>query len=172
MDQYSLLNSFNLEPLTSLKNKWEGDLGTEISDEVWEEALDRIHSSSICQRHKIIQFKVTHRLHWAKEKLSKFVPDMDPICDRCRQDQATLAHAFWFCPKLHTYWRLIFKTFSDVLQTPIEPTAEIAIFGVVPQELFTRQEKNMIAFASLLARRLILLEWKEKWVTDVLYHSL
>lgn len=175
---YSLLNSFNLEPLNSLKNQWEGDLGTQISDDTWEEALDRIHSSSICLRHTVIQFKVLHRLHWSKIKLAKFVPDMDPICDRCRQDQATLAHAFWFCPKLNTFWQSIFKTFSDVLEVPIEPSAFIAIFGVVSQEThLSRNGKNMIAFASLLARRLILLKWKEKfpptfkaWVNDIMHH--
>ena len=119
-----------------------------------------------------------HRLHWSKVKLAKFVPDMDPSCDRCNQDQATLAHAFWFCPKLNTFWQSIFKTLSDVLGIPIEPSASIAVFGVVSQEIhLSRQEKNMIAFASLLARRLILLKWKEKfsptfkaWVNDVMHH--
>ena len=151
---YSLLNSSNLEPLVSLKHTWEGDLGMQLSDEIWKEALDRIHSSSICLRHTIIQFKVTHRLHWSKVKLSKFIPAMDPICDRCNQDQATLAHAFWFCPKLNTFWQNIFKTFSDVLRMPIDPSATIAVFGVVPHDIrLSRQNKNMIAFASLLARR-------------------
>ena len=175
---YSLLNTFDLEPLTSLKIQWEEDLGLEISDETWNEALDRIHTSSICLRHIVIQFKVMHRLHWSKVKLAKFVPDMDPSCDRCNQDQATLAHAFWFCPKLNTFWQSIFKTLSDVLGIPIEPSASIAVFGVVSQEIhLSRQEKNMIAFASLLARRLILLKWKEKfsptfkaWVNDVMHH--
>lgn len=69
---YSLLNTHNLEPLVSLKNQWEGELGCKLSEETWERALDRIHSSSICLRHTIIQFKVLHRLHWSKVRLAKF----------------------------------------------------------------------------------------------------
>lgn len=42
----------------SLKNQWEGDLGFELSEEIWDRALDRVHSSSICLHHKIIQFKI------------------------------------------------------------------------------------------------------------------
>lgn len=175
---YSLLNTYNLEPLTSLKTQWEGDLGCELPEETWERALDRIHSSSICLRHTVIQFKVMHCLHWSKVRLAKFAPSIDPICDRCRQAPATLSHMFWFCSKLDNFWQSIFKTFSDVLQVPIELSAITAIFGITPQDThLSRQAKNMIAFASFIARRLILFKWKEKlpptfkmWVNDLLHH--
>lgn len=142
-----------MEPLTSLKTQWEGDLGFELPEETWERALDRIHSSSICLRHTVIQFKVMHRLHWSKVRLAKFAPSIDPICDRCRQAPATLSHMLWFCSKLDNFWQSIFKTFSDVLQVPIELSAITAIFGITPQDThLSRQAKNMIAFASLMAR--------------------
>lgn len=48
----------------SLKNAWEAELGTQIVDEVWERGLSRIHSCSINVIHKLIQFKVMHRLHY------------------------------------------------------------------------------------------------------------
>ena len=175
---YSLLNTYNLEPLTSLKIQWEGDLGFELPENIWERALDRIYSSSICLRHTVIQFKVMHRLHWSKVRLAKFTPSIDPICDRCRQTPATLSHMFWFCSKLDNFWQSIFKTFSDVLQIPIEPSAITAIFGITHYDThLSRQAKNMMAFASLIARRLILLKWKEKlpptfkmWINDLLHH--
>lgn len=120
---YSLLISCNLEPLTSLKKKWEEDLEVELSDEVWSKARDRVHSSSVCLRHTVIQFKVVHRLHWSKVKLAKFTPNIDPTCDRCMQASATLSHMFWSCPKLNGFWQSIFKAFSDVLKIPLEPSA-------------------------------------------------
>ncbi len=52
---YSSLNSYNLESLTLLRSQWEEDLGTELPNEVWEKALDRIHSCSICLQHTAIQ---------------------------------------------------------------------------------------------------------------------
>lgn len=45
----------------------------------------------------LIQFRIVHRLHMSKVKLSKIYPEVDPICDRCRQAPATLFHTFWSC---------------------------------------------------------------------------
>ena len=43
----------------------------------------------------------------------------------------------------------------------LTPCAETAIFGVLPgHRVMRRKTKDSIAFASLLARRRILLEWK------------
>ncbi len=88
---YSSLNSYHLESLTLLRGQWKENLGTELPNEVWEKALDRIHSSLICLWHTVIQFKVLHRLHWSKVKLAKFTPIVDPMCDQCRQAPATLS---------------------------------------------------------------------------------
>lgn len=68
----------------------EDELEVQISEELWQDALDRIHSSSICMRHTIIQFKTVHRLHWFKVKLAKFTSKVDVICDRCRTEQASV----------------------------------------------------------------------------------
>lgn len=121
-----------------------------------------IFSSSICLRHAVIQFKIVHRLHWSKTRLSKIKPDLDPTCDRCRQDPATLLHMFWTCPKLYTYWVNIFETFSKTFGERIEPSPFIALFGVAPENIIINKRMNtVLAFGSLLARRLILFKWKD-----------
>ncbi len=107
---FQLTNTTTLE---HLKSSWEEYLGVEITDEQWEIALKQIHRSSICARHGLIQFKVIHRLHWSKQKLSKIFPDVDPSCDRCGQVPASLAHMFWSCPKLSSYWK---KKNSDIVK--------------------------------------------------------
>lgn len=175
---YLSLNSYNVKPLTRLKGQWEEELGVEFTEDIWDSILDKIHSSSICLRHEVMQFKIVHRLHWSKARLAKITPDIDPKCDRCGAATATLSHMFWFCPKLTDFWQTIFKFFSDLLGISIEPLPMIAIFGVVPRDICpTRHGKNMIAFAMLLARRLILLKWKDRspptfkqWIRDLLHH--
>lgn len=175
---YSLLNSHDLQPLTLLKGQWEEDLGISLSDEAWQDALDRIHSSSVCLKHTVIQFKIVHRLHWSKVRLAKFTPDIDPTCDRCKQAPATLSHMFWQCPRLSDFWLSIFKFISEALEITIEPSAIVAIFGVIPPDtLVRRHAKIIIAFTTLLARRLILLKWKDTisptfshWIKDLMYH--
>ncbi len=175
---YSVINSYNLEPLDQLKRKWEVELDIEFSEELWQCILNNIYASSICLKHRVIQFKIVHRLHWSKVKLAKFKPNLDPNCDRCEMEPGTLSHMFWLCPRLRDFWQLVFKFLSDTLKTYIEPEAIISIFGITPQSLCLNQSnKNLIAFTTLLARRLILLKWKEKspptfkqWLKDLLYY--
>ena len=84
-------------PISHIREQWENDLGAQLADEEWDMALTRVHSSSICSRHSLIQFKVLHRLHFSKVKLARIFPN--PICDRCKQAPATSYHMFWSCPK-------------------------------------------------------------------------
>lgn len=149
--------------LEHIRSSWAEDLEIEITEEQWEAALQQIHGSSVCARHGLIQFKVIHRLHWSKQKLSKIFPNVDPSCDRCGRAPASLAHMFWSCTKLISYWRSIFRTLSRILQRPIDLDPRIAVLGIIKSETVTnRADQTMILFVCLLARRLILLNWKQK----------
>uniref|UniRef100_A0A3B3HQU1 Reverse transcriptase domain-containing protein n=1 Tax=Oryzias latipes TaxID=8090 RepID=A0A3B3HQU1_ORYLA len=160
---YTAINSSNTDPLTHTKRKWEEDLATDLSEDVWQTALQNIYSSSICLRQRVIQFKVVHRLHWSKVKLAKIKPDLNANCDRCDRVPGTLSHMFWFCPTLRAFWHNIFQLLSDALGTHMAPEASIAIFGVSEFSLrLPSKSKSVIAFTTLLARRLILLHWKNK----------
>ena len=67
----------------------ESELGEPICDASWETALSRVHGSSICARHGLLQFKILHRIHWTKLRLSKRFSDANPQCDRCKLNPAS-----------------------------------------------------------------------------------
>lgn len=70
-------------------------------------------------------------------------------------------HMFWSCSKLSSYWQSFFKSISDILGLNIKPSPHIAVFGIAPDEIgTTATQDHVIAFASLIARRKILLLWK------------
>lgn len=108
---YEYLISINMPSLTILKQRWEEELGFDISDDIWDAALVRVHLSSICACHCLIQFKVLHRLHYCKTALTKIYPHIDPLCDRCKMLPATLYHMFWGCPELDRFWSSFFNLF-------------------------------------------------------------
>lgn len=125
---------------------------------------------------KIIQFKIVYRLHWSKVKPAKFTSKVDAICDMCRMEQASLSHMFWSCSKFTGFWKSIFCFFSEVLQSPTEPSPITAIFGVPKYGIrLHNSAKRVMAFATLLARRLI--KWKDKypptfaqWIRDLTHY--
>lgn len=170
---------YTLRPVNvnSIKTQWEEDLGSEILDIEWDSILQRVHSSSICAKHGVIQCKIVHRAYWTRVKLSRFFPDVDPTCERCHSAPATLAHTLWLCPKLFEYWSKVFDILSNVLEQTIDPSPLTALFGVLPFTMsISLYKAEFIAFITLVARRLILLRWKSpnapsfsSLIKDILY---
>ena len=54
---YTKLSSVQSESLDALRAAWQADLNVKFKDVEWSNVLLRIHSSSICARHGLIQFK-------------------------------------------------------------------------------------------------------------------
>ena len=170
---------FSLRPtsIQNIKHKWEEDLGEEISDDIWEDILRLVHSSSICARHGLIQCKIIHRVHFTKMRLSKIYDDVDPLCDRCRSAPATYIHMFWSCPSLRRFWTEIFHTMSRSVGRQFDPNVMMAIFGYSPITFSLPNHKaRLVAFSTLIARRLILMKWKSAdppshlhWIRDMLH---
>lgn len=60
-----------------------------------------------------------------------------------------------------------------------DPDPVIAVFGIIPSEKpFTTLQMNATAFVTMMAQRLILMQWKsvhlasfKHWVKEVLYDS-
>lgn len=173
---YALLHHIKPESLSNLKKSWESDLNLQISEDLWDLSISRIHSTSICIRHCLIQLKVFHRSYLTKAKLAKIYNTSDDGCPRCGQSPATMNHMFWSCNDLSRFWVAIFKVFSHICNRIIDHNPITAIFGVIPNQYgLNSYQSNAVAFLSLLARRLILQKWKDarppsfiQWVKEVM----
>ncbi len=87
---YNIINNKQTPSSRSLKSLWEEDLSIKLENETWNAVFKRIHSSSVSSRHKLIQFKVVHRIHWSRVQLSRMLPDLDATCPRCGVEPASL----------------------------------------------------------------------------------
>ena len=172
---HGLLSS-QIPPLLGLKNIWEKELGLTLDEFWWSDVLLRINTTCICARMSLIQFKVVFRIHYTRARLKKLFPDTDELCIRCSQSPADHTHTFFSCPKLHSFWTSFFDTLSTVFNIRMSPCPLIAIFGVSPVVgRFTSYQANVIAFAALIAKRQILLHWKNpkppsthSWLEEVM----
>ena len=173
----NIITSLQKTTLDGLRTTWSEELGFEIPGYFWEHALERINGTSSCARLSLIQFKVLHRTYYTKSKLSKIFNDLDDRCERCNSAPANMTHMFWNCPKLTEFWSSICKTLNDAFKTKIKPSADMAIFGVLIDEHRLPIDKmNAFAFASLIARRNIVLHWKSPeppkvsvWLTELMF---
>ena len=114
--------------------------------------------------------------HYHNWHLNECLLDVSPMWARCKNQVGNLIHTCWTCPQLCKYWEDVFKTLSEVFEIPLNQTPLTALFGVVAREAQLPKYKwNAIAFPSLIARRLILLKWKDEsppththWIRDLL----
>ena len=148
-------------------------MGITISDDHWARILDRVHSSSICAGHGRLQCKVLHKAHFTNARLAKIFPNRSDACERCRQSPAGHVRMFWTCPQLTSFWSNIFDTLNQVLNCNLGPNPLTALFGITPDLCLPATSQCVIAFTTLLARRAILLKWKQaspddRWIQDVL----
>ena len=92
----SLSNLAGKATMDHLRLAWQDDLSREITEDQWQRAPTQTHSSSICARHSLMQFKIIHHLHWSKQKLHSIFPSADPLCDRCGLGPASIHPSIFF----------------------------------------------------------------------------
>lgn len=62
---YNQIILLHMESLNSIKMQWENYFGGAVSEDIWVEILKRVHKSSICARHGLIQSKLVHHTYYA-----------------------------------------------------------------------------------------------------------
>ena len=148
---------------TKIKEKWQNELGIEISDDAWEDCISNIHHSSVNARHSLYQFKIIHRLHFSPSKINKIFPNSSPICGKCSIEQGTLSHQFVQCHKLQNFGGQLFDFLTRAFGRDIPLAPLTALFGMVePGWALSKYEVQVISLSTLLARKLILQAWKSE----------
>lgn len=174
---YNIILAFNNHSDAKLKCLWQEELGIQIRDELWEQAIEKIQSTTSCARLGLIQFKVLYRVHYSKSRLSKLYREVEDKCEKCHGSPCHLSHMFYLCPDLKTFWEGYFSIMSTILGVNLQPCPLIAIFGIPdPLLALNSTQKEIIAFTSLLARRSLLLHWKSakypsfyRWLKDTIF---
>ena len=133
--------------------------------------LLKIHRCSINARHKLIQFKITHRLHYSKLKVNKMYPNVSALCNKCKNQVGTLTHQLWTCPSLHSFWSSIFDFYSKAFKRLCEPCPLVAILGSAGDSTQysnnTKSVQQSLCLGAILAKRLILRHWKSDNVPSI-----
>lgn len=119
-------------------------------------------------RHGVVQYKVLHWVHWSKSKLSCIYPGTNPNCGKCHHGQSQ--SQFWSCPALGPFRLSVFDLLSEITSARIQPCPLTALFGVLPIGISLT---SYFAFLTLLARRFILLHWRNRIrLSDAKFHKL
>lgn len=175
---YDRLQGLRHPSTARIKSEWERELGLQIPDNTWDSSLEQVHTCSLNARHRLIQFKVLHRIHYSKVKLHNIFPEVSPLCDKCKSTEADLLHSFALCAKLQDFWADIFRLFSKIFKVQIQPEPVLIILGIsdLLRSLRVTQQR-LLSYGLITAKKLILMCWKGKevhtckrWLTRVDRH--
>lgn len=56
--------------------------------------------TSICTKIQELNYKILNRWYHTPQLLHRYIPSSTDRCWRCQQDEGTLLHIFWSCPRL------------------------------------------------------------------------
>ncbi|KAF3847423.1 hypothetical protein F7725_020451, partial [Dissostichus mawsoni] len=96
---YRNISTLIQAPLVSIKLAWEHDLGQSLEDDLW----DKSSHQSI-------------NLHSVQDTA---LYNVNPTCDKCKINVATLFHMYWLCPRLQEFWETF--SLSNILNQKLDP---------------------------------------------------
>ena len=74
------------------------------------------------------QYRFLHRILPTNSFLTKIGIKHDPNCSFCRTTEENLAHLFWHCPIVQTFWRTLTEKLADFDFIPRDYSKDIAVF--------------------------------------------
>ena len=158
---YKLIIDASKESSNSKRLAWSNDLGTEISQVDWQTVCHDVQSQTINTRLKLLQFKWIMRTYITPALLHRFDSNNPDFCIKCREEEGTLFHCLWSCPKVKTFWTNITQTISEIISVKLPVCPQIFILGLFPtQSKLSVVNKKIVTLCSLQAKHCIASSWK------------
>lgn len=93
-------------------------------------------------------------------RLKKCFPESSGLCWRCEEEEGTLIHVFWTCPKIQPFWgevRRITQKFTEYI-VPEDPAFFLLHLSSVPIKTY---KKSLVRHLLNAAKGCIPIFWKQ-----------
>lgn len=143
-----------------IARKWEGDLDTVYIEVDWQEAINVVNSTFICNTLRETQYKILHRLHITPFILNKMDRHVSPLCNKCGRDVVMYYHYFWQYKLIKRFWGAVSKELSNVFHVKISCDPGLFLLGLHSKSVtLTHTHFKLCDKLLLLGRRCILINW-------------
>ncbi|KAJ1218898.1 hypothetical protein NDU88_006469, partial [Pleurodeles waltl] len=149
-----------LDPLRSLRGRWEGTIGRELTDSEWKRILAYPRKISRNTRLRYIQYNYLHRTYLTPHRLFRIYGGTLGTCPRCGGGGADFDHMVWTCPAIQIGWREILPTLTELFEFELRPTPELCLLGLRPAALCGKVKGRFLDLSLALYKRLISRGWK------------
>lgn len=156
---YRIMIESSSTNIDNIKQKWENDIGENITTTDWSHICLRIHNS-FNFRHRLSQLKTVHRVYLTPEKMHKINGEISFLCWRCTRLKGTFLHIFWSCSLLLSFWSAVVDIISLCVKAPIPCSPKLCLLGTFHSDPWNKYQKIYIDRALMAARKCIAIHWK------------
>lgn len=137
--------------------EWNKNFQRDIPLDKWEASWKNIRLLK-AMSYKENCYKMLCRWHLSPAKLAR-IYKTDETCWKCGQAKGTFFHQWWTCKLAKAFWSMIFKILNKALNGDIDPSPELALTSIFPDELH-KTHKYILLLLLTAARLLYATKWK------------
>ena len=143
-----------------IKERWEAEMGIDISPDKWEETCSEAHLVTNSNTWREFKWKVITRFFRTPVIVAKMGPTHSNRCWReCGAHIGNHTHIFWNCPKLRLFWRRISEALTEVFGQNFTEDPMVMLLGVVPEGIEGRAKTYLLHILLTAAIKCITIKW-------------
>ena len=157
---YQIFLSMNLNNTAQVKERWEIEINSNISHDMWEEICTEVHMVTNSNVWREFKWKVVMRFFRTPEITAKFSTTHSNKCWRnCGPHIGNQTHILWLCPKLEAFWKEVFETLNKIFDGNITMDPMVALLGLLPRGMEGRAKKYLLQILLATAIKCITVRW-------------
>uniref|UniRef100_A0A3Q2ZER1 Reverse transcriptase domain-containing protein n=1 Tax=Kryptolebias marmoratus TaxID=37003 RepID=A0A3Q2ZER1_KRYMA len=143
--------------------KWESDLSINFDQNTWSQICLKTFKLTRISNLQLIQYKVLYRVHYTGQRMFKMGFTSSNKCSQCVDNiPDDYIHAFWFCPPVQRFWVQVCEDLSKCLKCNIPLSPSVCLLASFEDISLEKNTCRMIFTALCIAKKTILLNWKNK----------
>ncbi|CAJ1058984.1 unnamed protein product [Xyrichtys novacula] len=142
-----------------IKEKWEKELGIELSESDWQTMLKTQHTSTSSKTWREFGWKNLTRLFITPKIKNKQLGQQQHCWRQCGQLNANHSHIFWSCTKIQTFWDEVLRVMGKVFGYNLPKDPRFIYLGLILEDVMGKEDIYLFKILSLAAKKAITRTW-------------
>ena len=157
---YSILQSERKLSTTYIKQRWEKEVGINLSEEEWLNICKTITTTSCSDLWReftwknTLRFFITPKIRAQQTK----TPVRGSCWRKCGQTTAGHFHIFWECPNIAPYWKEVLSNIQLIIGLQFEETFSVFYLGNLPTGL-RKEDRYLLQILQVASKKAITRKW-------------